>query len=292
MGESTLIFLSKRSLIGRAAVAAIVAWVNGAPILPARAQTGSVSGTVTAGAGKPVKLRYAYAQLQQSDDSPPKKEIILLLSDVPLDDEARDEWSTRAQRARKGTLHAVAITINPADKTPGSANLHHQAFQGSMSLSGSVRFVPATFTKTVLAGRAYVPPTKDFEGRPLAVDATFRTTIRPLAPPTFVGTAAQNSAPAKAALAFFAACRKGDVPAIRAFLPPEQSADLDGPNAKQMLEVVKMMSPDPATARVASVTLRGNVATVVIEEKKASGKETTTLKLVGATPNGPWKVKP
>ena len=283
-----------QGITGRAAVSlAVAVLLNTAP--PAAAQTlasGRAKGTFTAGSGKPVKLRYAYAQLQKSDDGPAKQEILLLLSDVPLDDEARDEWSKRSQMARKGTLHAVALTINAADKTPASTNLYHEAFQGLMSLSGSTRFVPTTFTKTVLAGRAYVPPTKDFEGRPMAFDATFRATIRPLTAPTFVGDAAQSSAPARAALAFFAACRKGDVAAIKTFLAPEQSADLDGPKGKQMLEVVKMMSPDPATARVASVTLRGNVATVVIEEKKASGKETTTLKLVGATPNGPWKVKP
>jgi hypothetical protein len=271
-------------------VMALVALLNSnATALPA---AGRASGMFTAGSSKPIKLRYAYAQLQKSDDAPAKQEILLLLSDVPLDDETRDDWAALSQGTRKGILHAVALILNPDDKTPVSANLYHQAFRGSMSLSGSTRFIPTIFTKTVLAGRAYVPPTKDFEGRPLAFDATFRTTIRPLVAPTFVGTAARNSAPAKAALAFFAACRKGDVAAIRTFLPPEQSAELDGPKGKQMLEVVKMMAPDPTTSRVASVNLRGNVATVVIEEKKSSGKETTTLKLVGATPNGPWKVTP
>ena len=246
-----------QGITGRAAVSlAVAVLLNTAP--PAAAQTlasGRAKGTFTAGTSKPVKLRYAYAQVQKSDDTPPKQEILLLLSDMPLDDEARDDWSKRSQMARKGTLHAVALTVNVADKTPASTNLYHEAFQGSMSLSGSTRFVPTTFTKTVLAGRAYIPPTKDFEGRPMAFDATFR-------------------------------------PAIKTFLAPEQSAELDGPKGKQMLEVVKMMSPDPVTARVASVTLRGNVATIVIEEKKASGKETTSLKLAGATPNGPWKVKP
>ncbi len=271
-----------------ATAVAVAALLASAPVAMAQTANGSASGTFTAGTGKPVKLRYAYAQLQKSDDGPAKQEILLLLSDVPLDDDARDDWAARSQRARKGTLHAVALTINPADKTPISANLYHEAFQGSASLSGSTRFVPTTFTKTALAGRVYMPPTRDFEDRPLAFNATFRATIRPLTAPTFTGTAARNSAPAKAALAFFAACRKGDVAAMRTFLSPQQTADLDGPQGKQMLAMAKMMAPDPATARVASVNLKGNVATVMIK----SGKETTSLKLVSATPNGPWKVKP
>ena len=79
-----------RSLAATAAV--VAALLTSAPAVMAQTANGSGSGTFTAGTGKPIKLRYAYAQLQESDDAPAKQEILLLLSDVPLDDETRDDW--------------------------------------------------------------------------------------------------------------------------------------------------------------------------------------------------------
>lgn len=259
---------------------------------PAFAQSpalGTAKGTFTAG-GTTTSLRYAYALEQTSDFDAKKKEIGVLLSDIPLSGDQIEEWATRSKMAREGKLNAVFVAIDPADQSPTTASLYHKAFQGSMSLSGSNRFKPTTFTKTRIAGRLSIPEKTDFDNHRYVYDAVFNAAIRPMSLPTFTGAAAQNSSAGKAALAFFTAMRTGKIEAIKPFLGPEQLAQLNGPDGPKMLEMGKAFAPDPKTAQISSVTIKGGVATVVITKKEKDSKETTTIKFTGA-PNGPWKVK-
>jgi len=210
--------------VTRLAVVAGAAVVLTATASPVSAQaSGSVSGTFTAG-GATATLRHAYAQLQKDDSDAAKTEIHLFLTDVPLSPEALDDWWVRTRMAREGKLRGVELVIDAATRQPDSALLYHKAFSGTMSVSGSNRLEAKAFTKNLIAGRVFLPRTTDSQNRPLAYDVTFRTAIRPLPVPTFTGEAARNSAPAKAALAFFAACRAGNVAAIKAYLPPAQIA--------------------------------------------------------------------
>jgi Putative lumazine-binding len=132
---------------------------------------------------------------------------------------------------------------------------------GYVSVSGMHVFTPKTFDGKVVEGKLATRKPDEFMNK------------------AFEG---------KATIAFLKAARTGDKVVIRKTMTAEAAKGLDGPQAKEMLELLKMTSPDPATARIDAVDVKGNTAEVTVVEESKDGSVTSTFHLT--LEGGQWKV--
>lgn len=258
--------------------------------LPLQARpAGSADGTLTVG-DKTTKFAFAYAKAEKGFFDEKKEDIVVILSDVPLSPDALADQFERMKMAREGKLHAVELRID-SDKQVTSGTLLHEAFakfQGSVSATGMHRFDATAFDGKTAAGKLATSRPSDFRDIPFSYSATFEAPIARKAAPTFVGAAARDSSQAKAVLAFYKAVQTGKKAAIVKTITAEDARKLDGPEAKEMLELLKAVSPDPARAEIEAVEVAGDKAKVTVVERSKDGKTTSSVDVVLA--GGQWKV--
>jgi len=118
---------------------------------------------------------------------------------------------------------------------------------------------------------------------------TFTAPIWKEPPPTFSGEAAKKSPQAKVAMAFLKAGRAGDVKGLKKLVVASSIPDLEGPMAKEILEMMKM-GPDPAKMKLTRVDVHGESAQVTYTLESKESTETTTINL--KMEQGEWKVSP
>jgi len=124
-------------------------------------------------------LTYAYARAEKGFFDPSKEDIRVILSDVPLSDEALNDDSTRNHMAQDGKLHSVEVVID-AEKRPISGVLRHAAFartQGFVSVSGMHRFEPKTFDGRFVEGKLATDRPNEFMNVSFVYEATFRAPV-------------------------------------------------------------------------------------------------------------------
>ena len=153
----------------------------------AGAESGTAQGKLTVG-GQETPLTYAYARAEKGFFDPSKEDIRVILSDVPLDDEALNDDFARNQMAQEGKLHCVEVIIN-ADKEPISAAIRHPAFsrtQGFVSVSGMHHFEPKTFDGKRVEGRLSTDRPNEFMNVSFQYAAEFAAPVwrRPAPTPT------------------------------------------------------------------------------------------------------------
>ena len=105
---------------------------------------------------------------------------------------------------------------------------------------------------------------------------------------------AQSSAPqapgdtpqGKVVLAFYKAAHDGDVAGLKKCITADMAKDLDGPQGKDIVEMLKNVTP--ATNRILKVTVTGKTAVVDTEQKDGDTtmNEHVKVVLVGTE----WKV--
>ncbi len=250
---------------------------------------GTASGELTV-AGQTTPLAHAYARAVKGFFDPSKEDILVILSDVPISDEALEDEFARHRLAAEGKLHAIEVTIN-AEKNPIAGGLLHEAFasmQGFVSVTGMHQFEPKTFGPALVEGRLFMSRPSEFVSKSFQYTATFRAPIRRRAAPTATGDAAAQTPAGKAALAFLKMARTGNKSAIEKLMTAEAARELDGPHGKEALELLKTAMPDPKTARIESVDIRGDTAKVELIEKSENGSVTSTFTLV--LEGGRWKI--
>lgn len=142
-------------------------------------QEGTAEGTLTV-AGNPTKLTHAYAWAADGTMDPTRQDVVIILSDVPLDPGAiRDRFRLR-ELEKAGTLHAVEARIN-FEKQPLNVTVRHSAFK--MPCTGASTediFEATTFDDTTIAGRLYRRnPGESFDDIPYTFDVKFTAPIAP-----------------------------------------------------------------------------------------------------------------
>ncbi len=239
-------------------------------------------GTLTV-AGSSTPLDYAYAIRQRN------KEILILLSDQPLDEKELTDVFARGHRADADEIHTVEITFNQ-EKQPISVSVLHKAFKSRWG-GGSTedRFEPTTFDNTMVAGRAYRASEGEFNSVKYMYDATFSTALWSEPEPTFTGAAAKKSQQAKAALAFLKAGYEGNLDALKKSVVESSVGELEGENGVKIMEMMKL-GPDPKTVNVTEVYVKGEDAEVVLTQDTTESMMTTTIKV--KQERGVWKVYP
>jgi hypothetical protein len=250
---------------------------------------GTASGSMTV-AGKTTPLKYAYARAQKGFFDKTKEDVRVILSDVPIPEEALKDEFARHHLAEAGKLHAVEVVLD-ADRQPIGGGLLHEAWMktgGYVSVSGMHVFTPKTFDGKVAEGTLATRKPDEFMNKTFEYKASFSVSVWRKPAPTASGAAAASSAPGKAAIAFMKAARSSDKAALKKSMNAEAGKQLDGPNGKEMLEMLKMMTPDPAPAKIESVDMKGGMAEVTVVEGGKDGNVTSTLHFV--LDGGQWKV--
>src|SRR5450759_3527661 len=119
----------------------------------AGAQEGTASGTLTV-AAKTTPLTHVYARAQKGFFDPTKEDILVILSDVAIPEDALSDEFARHKMAGDGKLHGVEVVLD-ADKQAVSGGLLHEAFaetQGYVSVAGMHEFLAKTFDGKVVEG--------------------------------------------------------------------------------------------------------------------------------------------
>ena len=168
--------------------------------------SGTARGQLTLN-GTSVVLQYAYATAQPGFFDESTEDVRVLLSDVPLDEEARHDVFALIHLARDGSAHAVEVVID-AQGQPISGGFYAPEFDGMISATGMHRFERDVLERTRIGGRLSTSGAHEFQGVTYAYNVRFAAVIP--RPPTAEEIAAQlASPPARVASAAIAAALAG-----------------------------------------------------------------------------------
>jgi hypothetical protein len=267
--------------------------VAGAAVLAARplAADGKAEGTITVN-GKATKLSYAYARAEPGFFDKTKEDVLVIVSDVPIDANVLEDQFERIKMADAGKLHAFEITID-AEGKPISTVFRHNGFKGPSpsGLSSADVFTKRTFDgKTVDA--AYKSAKQgEFFGNTYAFDVSFKADItrkaKPVPPSSAETAAAVKSPQAKVYTDFLNAVQKEDLGAMRKLMSKEQGKNLDSPDAKKMVGLIKMMSA--TDIKVLKIAEKGDTADLTVSGKQDGKVVDGVVHMVKES--GAWKVQ-
>ncbi len=241
-------------------------------------------GTLTVN-GKTVRLIHAYAVAQKGFFDPKKEDVKVILTDVPVPAEVLSEDMALNDLALHGKLRGLCVVLD-SEKTPVSGSIYHSAFKGSASVTGMHKFRPKLFDGRTIAGTLAMAAPDDFMGVTFQYQAVFEAAIRRPPAPTFTGTEAAHSAPGQVAAAYYAAILSGNAAALKQCVVSDMAEQLDGPQGKEIIKMLKAMTPP--NIRIVEATISGPSAVVRSEAKE--GDTTTSEKLKLLFLNGQWKV--
>ncbi|HTS01151.1 MAG TPA: hypothetical protein VMN04_01390 [Thermoanaerobaculia bacterium] len=257
----------------------------------ARAADGTASGTITVN-GKTTKLSYAYARAVKGFFDKTKEDVEVVLSDVPLEGKALTDEFERIHMADAGKLHAFEITID-ADGKPISTAFRDNGFRKASpsGLSSADVFTKKVFDGKTVEASYRSAKEKEFFGDTYAFDVSFRADIvhaPKVVPPTAAETAAaQNNPATKVYVQYLDAVQKEDIPALKKVFTKDQARQLDDPDAKKMVGMVKMMSA--TNIRVLKVVETGDAADLTVTGKQDASDVNGVVHMVKE--GGGWKVQ-
>lgn len=257
----------------------------------ARAADGKAEGTITVN-GRTTKLAHAYARAVKGFFDKTKEDVEVILSDVPLEAKALEDQFERSRMADAGKLHAFEITID-ADGKPISTAFRDNGFKKASpsGLSSADVFTKKTFDGKTVEGSYKSAGQKEFFGDTYSFDVSFKADVarapKPV-PPTAAETAAAQKSPQAAVYAdFLRAIQKEDLPALKKLFTKEQAKNLDDPEAKKMVGMVKMMSP--TEIKVLKVVETGDKADLTVTGKQDGSVASGVVHMVKE--RGAWKVQ-
>lgn len=236
--------------------------------------------------GKSVPLAHAYASAQPGFFDKNKDDIHVLLSSVALSDKDREDVFALSKLARDGRASILEVVID-ADGKPIGGSLFTKAFDsGMVSVAGMHEFTKERMEPKIIAGRLTSGGPHEFMKVTWEYDARFSAAIP--RPPTAEETAAALATPAaKAASAYLAAMRQGQLPAFLATLDATAAADYKGADGAAKLK--QLQADFPRDAKVVGLTTQPDGTALAEVEGHQDGVIIAyTLKMVMV--GGAWKV--
>jgi hypothetical protein len=257
----------------------------------ARAADGKAEGTITVN-GKTTKLAHAYARAVPGFFDKTKEDVEVILTDVALEGKALTDQFERIHMADAGKLHAFEITFG-ADGVPTSTAFRDNGFKKASpsGLSTADVFTKKVFDgKTIEGGYKSAKP-HEFFGDTYSFDVSFRADVfhAPKAvPPTAAETAAAQKSPQAAVYAeYLKAVQKEDLAGLRKLFTKEQAKNLDSPDAKKMVGMVKMLSA--TDVKVLKVVEKGDAADLTVTGKQDGNAVNGVVHM--SKEGGAWKVQ-
>ncbi|MCM3875945.1 MAG: DUF4878 domain-containing protein [Thermoanaerobaculia bacterium] len=257
----------------------------------ALAAEGKAEGTLTVN-GTTTKLSYAYARAVKGFFDEKKEDVEVVLSDVPLEAKALEDQFERMRMADAGKLHAFEIRLD-AEGKPISTSFRDNGFKKASpsGLSSEDVFTKKVFDGKTVEGSYRSAKEKEFFGEIYAFDVAFRADIThapKVVPPTAAETAAARKSPqAKVYADFLRAMQKEDLGALRKLFTVEQGKNLDDPDAKKMVKMIKMMTA--TDIQVLKVVETGDKADLTVTGKQDGNVTNGIVHMVKE--GGSWKVQ-
>jgi hypothetical protein len=226
------------------------------------AQDGTASGQITVNAVT-VPFAYAYARAQPGAFDKTTEDVRVLLSDVPLSETARGDVFELIALARADKAHIIEVLID-ATGAPISGAIYAKAFDGMLSATGMHEFTRADFERTRISGKLGMSRPHTFTGVTWQYEATFSARI-PRPPSAEEVAASLRSPPARAATAYIAAVRRGELRGFIAVLTSSLASEYYR-HSDAAARLAQLRAEMPADTKVASVNEQpGGVYLVSIE---------------------------
>jgi hypothetical protein len=255
------------------------------------AADGKAQGSITVN-GKTTKLSYAYARAVPGFFDKKKEDVEVILSDVPLEGKALEDQFERMRLAADGKLHTFELTIN-AEATPISTSFNHNGFKGPSpsGLSSDDVFTKKTFDGKTVDASYKSAKQHEFFGNTYAFDVSFRAEItrkaKPVPPSAAETAAARKSPQAKVYADFMKAVQKEDLGAMRKLMTREQAKNLDSPDAKQMVGMIKSMAA--TDVKILKIVEKGDTAELSVSGIQDGNLTDGVVHL--AKEDGVWKIQ-
>ena len=252
---------------------------------------GTAEGTITVN-GKTTKLSHAYARAVPGFFDKTKEDVVVILTDVPLEAKALEDEFERIHLADAGKLHAFEITLD-AEGKPISTSFRDNGFKKASpsGLSSADVFTKKVFDGKTVEGSYKSAKVSEFFGETYAFDVSFRADVTRAAkvvPPTAAETAAAQKTPQAAVYAALPEGHpEGGLPALKKLFSKEQAKNLDDPDAKKMVGMVKMMSA--TDIKVLKVVETGDTSDLTVAGKQDGNAVNGVVHMVKE--GGSWKVQ-
>jgi hypothetical protein len=245
---------------------------------------GTAAGTLTLN-GTTVPLKYAYAAARPAFFDKNKEDIHILLSDVPLEDEQRDDVFELIKLARDGKARIVEVVLD-ADANPISGAFFAQVFNGMAAATGMHKFEQSAFDHKRVAGRLYTDGARSFQDITYEYAATFSAMI-PRPPTTEEAAAAFASPPGQAAASYVAAIRDNNLTAFVSVLSEPAAASYRGSDGQAAF--ASLRAETPADSKVVGLTTpTGTTALATINGTRDGIVIETVIELTLF--DGSWKI--
>jgi hypothetical protein len=251
-------------------------------------EANEVSGALTI-QGQTFKLTHAHARQVVDDFDKSAWITMILVTDRPIPEAARDDPMALFRLYSDGTLNGVKLEYREGGSNV-SILLMSGLLDGSVSVTRSGSHVqPTVFTPTRVEGRAEIAERTMGSVR-IALDVRFAVDVAPrivVAEPTEAEiAAAQTSSASMMYLALNKAIHAGDKAGLLAAVEPDKRAMMDTPDFPQMLKAVQSMTPNNVKVLRAVETAEQAILTVSAVQpdgRTERGKVTLTR-----GPNGQW----
>ena len=214
----------------------------------AAGREGTVTGELSLN-GTPATISHVYASAQPGAFDKKAEDIRILFSDVPLSDDDRADFFALIHLGRDGKARILEVVVDK-DGQVISGSIFAKEFDGQVSVTGMHHFERERFEHAAIAGRMYMQAPDEFMKVTFQYDLHFSAPIpRPM-------TAAERavalaSPPARAAAAYIAAVRRGDLAAVQAGMTADAATSFGGPDGAARLTDLR----DDMPADVAVVAL-------------------------------------
>lgn len=169
--------LTASLVFGAAAAGAAESAAPAAAAAAPASADGKAEGTLTVN-GTTTKVAYAYAREIEGMFDKTKKDIQLIISDVPLEGKALTDQFARGELADAGKAHIFEVIIN-SDGKPISTMWRHNGFKGPTpsGLSTADVFTAKTFDGKIVEGSYKSKEPAEFFGNTSAFDVSFRAAV-------------------------------------------------------------------------------------------------------------------
>lgn len=247
-----------------------------------------VSGTLTI-QGQTFKLTHAHARLVVDDFDKSLTATMIIVTDRPIPEAARDDQMALFRLASEGKITGVKLEYREGGSNV-SIVLMSSLLEGSVSLARSGTNVqPEVLTPTRVEGRAEIEE-RTIGSVTIALDVRFAVDVAPrivVAEPTDAEiAAAQTSSAAKMYLALNKAIHAGDKAGLLAAVEPDKRAMMDTPDFPEMLKAVQSMTPK--NVKVLRAVETAEQAILTVSAVQSDGKVERGKITLTRGPNGQW----
>ena len=254
------------------------------------------------GKAPPVQFVCAYEEEDPFDDKKIRIQVVVALT--PPSAAAAKSCKTAndeaPERMQKDGIPGLVVTVATPENTWENGTLYARGKSFSYSFSGTdtvTKFEAKPSSNGLFAGRMWTNGEAKMADWPaLKVDVTFAVTLEKLMPksPAITGAAALRHPATLAAKRFLTAMSLGNEAQIRANIVEDERALFDqrmkSPEKAQMMPMMKKMAADALLLPTVSLSMRGDVAEVVLErsDPKGTNRERSGFKL--RLDQGVWRV--